>query len=124
MAEEQENTEENNETTSSGGGNAMGTAVKAAAAAAATGAAAVAVKKALGVVMDEASDTAVRAALADFEDAVAPHRAGLYANFVEEPADASAFFAPAAWERLRAVKTLYDPADLFAGNHHVPPARV
>jgi FAD binding domain len=78
---------------------------------------------ALGVVFDEASDVAVRDALADFDAAVAPRRAGLYGNFVEETVDASAFFAPAEWERLRAVKTLYDPADLFAGNHHVPPAR-
>jgi hypothetical protein len=79
---------------------------------------------ALGVVMDEASDAAVRSALADFDAAVRPHRAGLYANFVEERTDASAFFEPAVWERLRAVKTLYDPADVFAGNHHVPPAGV
>ena len=65
----------------------------------------------------------MRHALADFDAAVAPHRAGHYPNFVEEPADASAFFEPAVWERLRAVKARYDPADLFAGNHHVPPAR-
>ena len=78
---------------------------------------------ALGVVMDEASDVAVREALADFDAIVAPHHAGLYANFVEDPADASVFFEPAVWERLRAVKALYDPADVFAGNHHVPPAR-
>jgi hypothetical protein len=78
---------------------------------------------ALGVVVDEASDAAVRHALADFDAVMRPHRAGLYPNFVEEPADASAFFAPAVWERLRAVKADYDPVDLFAGNHHVPPAR-
>src|SRR3954452_18552675 len=35
---------------------------------------------ALGVVFDEASDAAVRGALADFDAAVAPHRAGLYGN--------------------------------------------
>ena len=78
---------------------------------------------ALGVVMDEASDVAVRDALDDFDVAMRPYRAGLYPNFVEEQADASAFFEPAVWERLRAVKALYDPADVFAGNHHVPPAR-
>ena len=77
---------------------------------------------ALGVVMDEASDSAVREALADIDAAVLPHRAGEYANFVEVPADASGFFEPAAWERLREVKRRYDPTDLFAGNHHVPPA--
>jgi len=48
-------------------------------------------------------------------------RAGDYANFVEAPTDASAFFAPDVWARLRAVKLRYDPTDLFAGNHHIPP---
>jgi FAD/FMN-containing dehydrogenase len=76
----------------------------------------------LGVVMDEAMDVAVREALAAIEVAVAPHRAGYYPNFVEEPADASAFFAADVWERLRTVKREYDPADVFAGNHHIPPA--
>jgi FAD/FMN-containing dehydrogenase len=75
---------------------------------------------ALGAVFDEPSDAAVRAALADIDAAVAPHRAREYANFVETPADAGRFFAPDVWTRLRAVKAAYDPADLFAGNHHIP----
>jgi hypothetical protein len=54
--------------------------------------------------------------------ALAPHRAGDYPNFVEEPADASTFFDAGTWARLRAVKSLYDPQDVFKGNHHVPPA--
>jgi FAD/FMN-containing dehydrogenase len=77
---------------------------------------------ALGVVMDEASDAAVQAALADIDAAVTPHRAGDYPNFVEAPADASSFFEPAVWARLREIKARYDPTDLFAGNHHIPPA--
>jgi FAD/FMN-containing dehydrogenase len=77
---------------------------------------------ALGAVFDEASDVAVREALADIDAIVEPLRAGEYANFVETPADASRFFAPAVWSRLREVKRQYDPADLFVGNHHVPPA--
>ena len=77
----------------------------------------------VGVVLDEASHHEVRAAVADVEAAVLPHRAGHYPNFVEEPADASAFFAPATWDPLRAIKARYDAADLFVGNHHVPPAR-
>jgi FAD/FMN-containing dehydrogenase len=76
----------------------------------------------LGAVFDEASDVAVREALADIDAAVLPYRAGEYPNFVETPADASGFFAPDVWSRLREVKRRYDPADLFAGNHHVPPA--
>jgi hypothetical protein len=78
---------------------------------------------ALGVVMDLAGDTAVRAALADLDSAVRPEAVGHYPNFVEEPADASGFFAPAVWNRLREIKSAYDPDDLFAGNHHIPPAR-
>jgi hypothetical protein len=77
---------------------------------------------ALGVVMDEASDVAVREALADLDAALLPHRVGDYPNFVEQPADASRFFAPDVWRRLRRIKALYDPTDLFAGNHHIPPA--
>jgi hypothetical protein len=78
---------------------------------------------ALGAVFDEPADAAVRAALADIQEALLPHRAGDYPNFVEEPADASSFFEPAVWQRLRDVKRRYDPADRFAGNHHIPPAR-
>ena len=77
---------------------------------------------ALGVVMDEASGRAVRGALHAFDTALRPHRAGDYPNFVEEPSDASGFFAPGVWQRLREVKGRFDPTDLFAGNHHIPPA--
>jgi hypothetical protein len=77
----------------------------------------------LGVVPDEHAHSEVRAVLADVEAAVMPHRAGRYPNLVEEPADASTFFDPHTWTRLREVKTLYDPQDLFKGNHHVPPTK-
>ena len=55
----------------------------------------------LGVVPDAAAEPAVRAELDALSAAVAPHRAGDYPNFVEEPADASAFFDTGTWERLR-----------------------
>src|SRR3954451_843318 len=77
---------------------------------------------ALGAVFDEAADIAVRHALAGIEAAVMPHRAGDYPNFVEVPADASSFFDPETWARLRAIKSAYDPGDMFAGNHYIPPA--
>jgi hypothetical protein len=77
---------------------------------------------ALGVVMDEAGDAAVRDALGVVDAVLAPHRAGEYPNFVEEPVDAGRFFAAEVWERLREVKLRYDPSDLFVGNHHIPPA--
>jgi len=75
-----------------------------------------------GVVVDEASHAEVRSAVTDVELALLPHRAGYYPNFVEEPADASLFFAPETWARLRTIKARYDADDQFAGNHHIPPA--
>ena len=77
---------------------------------------------ALGAVLDEPMGEVVEAALRDVDDAVRPYRGGYYPNFVEEPADASAFFDATTWARLRAVKAAHDPADVFVGNHHIPPA--
>jgi hypothetical protein len=76
----------------------------------------------LGVVLGEESETEVRAAVADVKSALVPYRARLYPNFIEQPADARAFFSPETWERLRTIKAGYDADDLFAGNHHIPPA--
>jgi FAD/FMN-containing dehydrogenase len=78
---------------------------------------------ALGVTPDAASHAALEAALDELQRVAKPYAAGWYPNFVEEPAgDVSRFFDAATWERLRAVKAAYDPADLFRGNHRVPPA--
>jgi FAD/FMN-containing dehydrogenase len=79
---------------------------------------------ALGVSEDEASAATARTYLEAVERAVFPYRVGDYPNFVEEPTDASAFFDADTWARLRQVKALYDPSDLFKGNHHIPPAEV
>ncbi|MEO3856696.1 FAD-binding oxidoreductase [Acrocarpospora sp. B8E8] len=76
----------------------------------------------LGVVPEAAAEPAVLAELDILSAAFAPHRVGDYPNFVEEPADASTFFDTGTWNRLRRVKALYDPDDLFRGSHHVPPA--
>ncbi|HET8743115.1 MAG TPA: FAD-binding oxidoreductase, partial [Gaiella sp.] len=73
---------------------------------------------ALGVPENEESEATVRAYLESLDRAVDPYRVGDYANFVMEPTDASRFFDPDTWARLRQVKAAYDPGDLFRGNHH------
>jgi FAD/FMN-containing dehydrogenase len=78
----------------------------------------------LGVAPDADTERRVGAELDALVDAVAAQRAGDYPNFVEEPTDASAFFDSDTWARLRRVKALYDPRDVFKGNHHVPPAEL
>ena len=77
---------------------------------------------ALAVVEDDDAAQAADARIARLVAAAQPYRAGEYPNFVEEPADASAFFDADTWARLREVKAAYDPQDMFKGNHHVPPA--
>jgi FAD/FMN-containing dehydrogenase len=76
---------------------------------------------ALGVVPEPAAEPAVEAQLAGVLAAVTPHRSGDYPNFVEQPADASAFFDAGTWARLRRLKAAYDPQNVFKGNHHIPP---
>ncbi len=76
----------------------------------------------LGVVPEPGAEPVIAAALGAVSAAVAPYRAGDYPNFVEEQTDTSAFFDADTWERLQRVKALYDPQDLFRGNHHIPPA--
>src|SRR5690348_2625125 len=76
----------------------------------------------LGVVMDAEGERAVHRSLAAIELATKRFKTGYYPNFVEEPADASAFYEPATWQRLREIKSLYDPSDLFKANHAIPPA--
>ena len=74
----------------------------------------------LGVVPDAARGAGRPVRPGALSAAVAPQRVGDYPNFVEEPAEASGFFDAGTWERLRRVKALYDPQDLFKGNHHIP----
>jgi hypothetical protein len=76
----------------------------------------------LAVVPDREAEPGVRSQLDALTAAAAPYRAGQYPNFVEDESDARAFFDRETWERLRRVKALYDPQDIFKGNHHIPPA--
>jgi FAD/FMN-containing dehydrogenase len=74
----------------------------------------------LGIVPEAGAEPAVLSDLAALSSAVGPRRVGEYPNFVEKPSDVSGFFDPGTWERLRRVKALYDPQDLFKANHHIP----
>jgi hypothetical protein len=76
----------------------------------------------LGVIDSEEAAVAVESSLEVLYAALDPYRVGDYPNFVEEPADASAFFDADTWARLREIKAAYDADDLFKGNHHIPPA--
>jgi FAD/FMN-containing dehydrogenase len=53
-----------------------------------------------------------------------PHVTGAYANFLTSTteADVAAIYPAATYQRLAAVKRTYDPGNLFAANHNVPPA--
>ena len=77
----------------------------------------------LGVAPDADTARATRATLRRIEASLAPYHVGDYPNFVEEPTDARSFFDAGTWARLRDVKALYDPDDLFRANHAIPPAR-
>jgi FAD/FMN-containing dehydrogenase len=66
---------------------------------------------------------AVEAGIAGIMEALAPWRtAATYMNFTERREDASAFYPPATYRRLREVKARFDPAELFRANHPIPPA--
>jgi hypothetical protein len=76
----------------------------------------------LGVADDEVSAATATTYLESVDRAVLPYRTGDYPNFVMQPADTSNFFDADTWARLRQAKALYDPSDLFKGNHPIPPA--
>jgi hypothetical protein len=67
----------------------------------------------LGVEPDASAESAVVAGLGALSAAVEPNRVGVYPNLVDQPSDASVFFDPDTWQRLRRVKALYDPEDVF-----------
>ena len=65
----------------------------------------------------------VRAQLEAVKAAVDVHANGRnYSNFTEAKADAGSFFGAAAYARLQAVKSVYDPGGVFRANHEIPQA--
>jgi FAD/FMN-containing dehydrogenase len=76
---------------------------------------------AVGVAPDPAMAEPIRASIARVRDALAPwDRGRRYGNFAESRTEAAEMFPPRALRRLRAVKTLVDPDDLFRANHQIP----
>jgi FAD/FMN-containing dehydrogenase len=73
----------------------------------------------------EASVEATRPFLEALWGRLAPHIDGAYANFLASATekDVAAIYPTSTYERLTAVKWKYDPANLFARNHNVPPKR-
>ncbi len=64
----------------------------------------------------------VRAQLEAAKAALTPHANGRnYSNFTEETTDTATFFGAATYRRLQAVKSVYDPGNLFRANHEIPP---
>jgi FAD/FMN-containing dehydrogenase len=79
---------------------------------------------AVGLVLDETTYRANRAALGKVAEALAPYDTGRqYLNFAEQHTDAARFYKPEVYKRLRAVKAEYDPGNLFRANHPISPAR-
>ncbi len=68
--------------------------------------------------------TAAEPKLEAIWEALAPHVAGAYANFLSSAteADVAAIYSPETFRRLAAIKRQYDPGDVFARNHNVAPS--
>jgi FAD/FMN-containing dehydrogenase len=49
---------------------------------------------------------------------------GAYVNFLDDTGEArvSEAYPGSSWDRLVAIKTTYDPHNLFRSNHNIPPA--
>lgn len=70
--------------------------------------------------LDDAEREAVRSELA----AIAQGRISAYTNFADPASnpDLRVFYTPETWTRLRVLKAQWDPQNVFAGNHNIPPA--
>ncbi|HEX6443530.1 MAG TPA: BBE domain-containing protein, partial [Streptosporangiales bacterium] len=66
---------------------------------------------------------AARPALDAIWGRLAAHADGAYANFLSSATeeDVAAIYPPETYRRLAALKRRYDPGNLFARNHNVPP---
>ena len=78
----------------------------------------------IGIAMTPEMGTAAAAHVETVREALAPWEAETtYLNFAEREVAGDRIFGPYAHHRLRAVKAVYDPADLFRSNQPIAPAR-
>ena len=76
-----------------------------------------------GLAADAAMKDAVEHHVELVLDRLGPFDSGRrYLNFTESRVDPSAFYADEAYARLRELRAQYDPGELFAANHPIPPA--
>jgi FAD/FMN-containing dehydrogenase len=78
---------------------------------------------AVGMVLDEETYRANRSQLDRVAEALGPYDNGrAYLNFAERRIDPARFYTPSVYRRLREVKRMFDPADVFRSNHPIAPA--
>jgi FAD/FMN-containing dehydrogenase len=81
---------------------------------------------ALGAVYEESGETPAHEAWAsDFAAALSDGDAGIYVNFLGNEGDERVHdaYPGATWDRLGAIKSRYDPSNLFRHNHNIAPTR-
>ncbi|TDE09270.1 BBE domain-containing protein [Jiangella asiatica] len=60
----------------------------------------------------------------DFFTALEPHSVGVYVNFTSDDTSSrvrTGAYSSEQWDRLVAIKTRYDPANVFRHNANIPP---
>jgi FAD/FMN-containing dehydrogenase len=83
-----------------------------------------------GVWLPEQDDSVGAAETAwarEFLDALEPHRAGVYVNFLDaddDPGRVREAYGDDTFHRLAEVKAKYDPDNVFHNNKNVPPGRL
>jgi FAD/FMN-containing dehydrogenase len=73
---------------------------------------------------DPAEDDLHRAEALRFWQAIQPHASGVYVNFLADEGEEriKSAYKPATYDRLAALKTRYDPTNLFRHNQNIKPA--
>ena len=78
---------------------------------------------AVGITPTPEAHAAVEAHVRQVRSALASWDAGkAYLNFTERKVDPQIFYRDETYRRLRKVKSIYDPSELFKANHQIPPA--